>query len=275
MRNDAAPNGHTPDEPTRQILGSVGGHAIIPERARTFGRRATCLLFTISVHTAIGAFLVCQWSLAAYETAPEPPPIKMIDLAPLPPAPPEPEAQPVPKESTRQIARVDPVPPPPAVMVRPALPLDRIDAPALLPAPIQIRHDVLLLEEDTPPPLPSQEPTGEPTFEGLLLARLEQFRRYPPDARSQGTEGVVELRFRMNRNGRVLESSVVRGSGCPSLDREALATVRRAQPLPRIPDDRPDILEIAVPIEFFLKRTYKHFSDARQARRISIPASPR
>jgi len=47
----------------------------------------------------------------------------------------------------------------------------------------------------------------------------------------------------MNREGRVLSASIARGSGYVALDREALATLRRAEPLPRIPPDRP--------VEFF------------------------
>lgn len=58
---------------------------------------------------------------------------------------------------------------------------------------------------------------------------------------------------------------MVRGSGCPFLDREALATLRRAQPLPHIPDDRPEILEVAVPIEFFLKHADARHSERREA----------
>ena len=45
-----------------------------------------------------------------------------------------------------------------------------------------------------------------------------------------------------------------RPSGFPDLDREAVALPKRAQPLPKPPDDRPGAtLELVVPVEFFLR----------------------
>jgi protein TonB len=43
-----------------------------------------------------------------------------------------------------------------------------------------------------------------------------------------------------------------RSSGSSLLDREALDTVRRAQPLPKVPADLPDPLTLTVAIEFAL-----------------------
>jgi len=65
---------------------------------------------------------------------------------------------------------------------------------------------------------------------------------------------VVHVTFRMNRQGQVLSSSIARSSGSSALDRAALDTLRRAQPLPAIPDDRPDPLQLSVPVEFFVNR---------------------
>lgn len=92
------------------------------------------------------------------------------------------------------------------------------------------------------------------TWEALLLAHLEKYRRYPARARAARQEGVVLVRFRMNRAGAVLSSSVARSSGVSVLDQAALDTLRRAQPLPAIPDDRPDELELTLPVEFFVRR---------------------
>ena len=86
-----------------------------------------------------------------------------------------------------------------------------------------------------------------------MLARLEKFRRYPGAARSARQQGVVYIRFRMNRGGRVLSSSLVRSSGFPALDQAALETLRRADPLPKIPADRPDEIELSVPVEFYIR----------------------
>jgi len=94
-----------------------------------------------------------------------------------------------------------------------------------------------------------------PTWKGLLLGRLEQFKRYPPDAERHRQEGVVYMRFTMSRDGRVLVARIERGSGIASLDQEGLDLLQRAQPLPALPADQPgETLELVVPIQFFLRR---------------------
>ncbi len=59
----------------------------------------------------------------------------------------------------------------------------------------------------------------------------------------------------MSRDGRVLAARLARSSGNAALDAEALEMLQRAQPLPPLPSDQPgESLEIAVPVNFFLKR---------------------
>lgn len=229
------------------------------ERKRSFIRNSTSLILVTSLHVFSGGLLIYQWTTSAPVPAPEP--VVLVDMEPLPPAPivpaPEPAAsRPSPAPSIARTVST------PQIITPPAVDIERIEVPSFASTPVvsYAQSDEL---ETSPPPLPSTEPTGRPTFEGLLLARIEQFKRYPEEAQSRNEEGVVHLRFRMNRDGRVLDSSVVRGSGRRSLDREALATLRRAEPLPRIPDDRPAIMEVTVPIEFFLRRQDKQLAEAR------------
>jgi protein TonB len=88
-----------------------------------------------------------------------------------------------------------------------------------------------------------------------LLAHLDSKKRYPPGAQRLRQEGVVHVRFTMDRAGRVLASRIERSSGRALLDREALAMLARAQPLPAPP---PEIsgatIELTTPVEFFLSR---------------------
>lgn len=112
-------------------------------------------------------------------------------------------------------------------------------------------------EIPSPAPPPSSRP-GETTFEGLLLARIEQFRRYPADALWRKQQGVVHLHFRMDRKGHVLAADVAGSSGVAALDTEALRMLKRAEPLPEIPRDRPDTLDVSVPVEFFLRTSKGH-----------------
>ncbi len=58
----------------------------------------------------------------------------------------------------------------------------------------------------------------------------------------------------MDRAGRVLAVTLVRSSGSSLLDEEAAALVRRAEPLPRLPDEVAGAtLTLTVPISFALR----------------------
>ena len=120
----------------------------------------------------------------------------------------------------------------------PAKPVTETRAPKSIPAP----------------PARQASSNISATWEAQLLAHLEKYRRYPAAARARREQGVAHVRFRMNREGRLLSAEVLRSSGSIALDRAALDTVRRAQPLPAIPPEKPDPLELAVPVEFFVKR---------------------
>ncbi|TCM41357.1 TonB family protein [Novosphingobium aerophilum] len=103
------------------------------------------------------------------------------------------------------------------------------------------------------PPAPRLSNMAEPDWEARLLAHLERFRRYPARARSARQQGTVLVRFKVTRGGQVLAAVIQRSSGFSGLDQAALETFGRAQPLPRLPEDRPDPLELTVPVEFYLR----------------------
>jgi periplasmic protein TonB len=93
------------------------------------------------------------------------------------------------------------------------------------------------------------------TWQALLLAHLEKHKRYPREAQWMKQEGVVELYFTMDREGRVLDARIEQSAQSSALDREALALLVRAEPLPLPPEAAPDAtFELIVPIEFALKR---------------------
>ncbi len=148
---------------------------------------------------------------------PEPPP-RLVPPRPSPLTPPEPE--------------------PPAAPAEAADPVPETAAPKSLPAPPSTRA----------------ASNAQASWEARLLSHLERYRRYPSSSRARREQGVVHVRFRMNRQGRVLSVSLLRSSGFSVLDQAALDTLRRAQPLPAIPDDRPDELELSIPVEFFVGR---------------------
>lgn len=102
------------------------------------------------------------------------------------------------------------------------------------------------------PPAPAAG-TSDPDWAGRVLARLEKFRVYPDGARNRREQGVAVVRVRLDHRGRVLALELVSGTGHATLDAEALATFRRAEPLPPPPASLPDPVQLEVPVEFFVR----------------------
>lgn len=96
--------------------------------------------------------------------------------------------------------------------------------------------------------------TGKAAYTRSLGAWLARHKRYPAEARSTGQQGTVRVTFSIDRNGRVVSRGVSAGSGHPVLDREALAMIDRASPMPRPPADLGGgRMTVTVPISFTLR----------------------
>src|SRR3546814_9701884 len=102
----------------------------------------------------------------------------------------------------------------------------------------------------------------EATWEALILAHLEKYRRYPARALAARQQGVAHIRFTMNRAGRILSAEIARKSDFFALDQAALATLRRAEPLPAIPEGMPEERSEAHTSELFI-RLQGHFYPPR------------
>jgi protein TonB len=89
-------------------------------------------------------------------------------------------------------------------------------------------------------------------FQRTLQAHVEHYRSYPATARRDRLQGTVQVLFAMRRDGTVLDAWVQASSGQMLLDKEALETIRRAQPLPAIPPELPGQLNILLPVSFDL-----------------------
>jgi TonB family protein len=74
------------------------------------------------------------------------------------------------------------------------------------------------------------------TYQDIIKQRIQEYRRYPPDAKRQGIEGGVNMAFTLLKGGQLKEAVILKTSGDDSLDREALATINRAAPYPVMPD---------------------------------------
>jgi len=178
---------------------------------------------------------------AAFTTPP-------TELAPGPTEP-ETEQTPPPKEETKppeeiaEVALPEPEPPkpePPAeekpptavpsVAMVPAIPLPPVAGAAVEPSAAVRR------------------------WESGLVAHIERFKRYPPEARARGQQGAARVAFTIDRDGWVRERRIAETSGSPELDRECLAMLARAQPLPKPPSQvQTSELSFVVPVKFNIK----------------------
>jgi periplasmic protein TonB len=189
-------------------------------------------------------------------------PVVMIELpeapaafapppAELPPGPTEPETEqtPPPKEETKpaeevaEVALPEPEPPkqqPPAEEKPPTA----MPSVAMVP---------------TTPALPVAGAAVQPSaaiqrWESALVAHIERFKRYPAEARARGQHGLARVAFTIDRDGWVRESRILETSGSPELDRECLAMLARAQPMPKPPSQaQTGELSFVVPIRFNIR----------------------
>jgi protein TonB len=177
--------------------------------------------------------------MAAFSTPPLMPSPRIVRVSLLPPRP-QPKLAPLPlprfAEEPQIVAiqpRVSIAQPPPPDAVR-AVPPVRTQAAQLSPGPVK------------PNPPPSD-------YLSLLEAHLNAYKNYPYDARIHREEGIVQLRFSLDRMGHVLSFDVAKSSGSSSLDNEARDMIHRADPFPPVPADfHGDRLDLVVPLVFSL-----------------------
>ena len=103
-----------------------------------------------------------------------------------------------------------------------------------------------------PAPVGSPAPQTVARFQRTLFSHIARYRHYPDQARRDREQGTVQLVFAMRRDGTVTDVWVKASSGHSALDRAAVDTIHDAQPLPRIPSDLPDRLNISMPVAFNL-----------------------
>lgn len=159
----------------------------------------------------------------------------------------------------------EPPPPPPVMQFKP---LKLVVAPVDLPPPpdITIAADPQPPRQEgrvvppppviaaPPPPAPSlaapPQPVGDlNAYLVRLSARIQQFLQNPGEM-----QGTVLVHLRFGSDGKVTVAELAKSSGNIALDREALAVMWRAQPMPAIPADlKRDEINGVVPVRFTLR----------------------
>jgi periplasmic protein TonB len=197
--------------------------------------RIGALLVTVLIHVGvIVAFLLGVQVAAPILT----PPVLMVQIEP-------------PKKDKLDLST------PPPALVRPAM-LSVPPPEVVIQTPPHVMTAAPPVTDAPPQALAAPSPprgVGESreSYLGRLLAQLNRFKHYPPEARKARIEGVVLLHFVMDAEGHVTSAEIQKSSGRPALDKEALALMQRAQPLPPLPADfAARTLDAVVPIEFSL-----------------------
>ncbi len=91
------------------------------------------------------------------------------------------------------------------------------------------------------------------SYEQLLAARLERYKRYPDAATRRRLEGDALLRLSLARDGKVVGRAIVTPSRSEILDRAALAMVDRAAPFPALPEELAgERFDFEIPVSFQL-----------------------
>jgi periplasmic protein TonB len=169
-----------------------------------------------------------------------------LNLAPAPEEMIEQKATPPTPEKPVEPQKITPPPPEPDVTTA--------DVP-----PPEVKPPEKVEEPKPPAPMTAAPTKGgaphvEPSWETRVMRRIQQFKRYPGGSRERGEVGVALLTFSVDRDGHVLARKIVRSSGHADLDKEAMALIERAQPLPAFPPSMTtNALSVTVPISFTLR----------------------
>jgi protein TonB len=97
---------------------------------------------------------------------------------------------------------------------------------------------------------PSQAETIRKSYEQQISVWIERHRIYPVEAGN--ATGRVLLRVRFDRAGYLRYSAIERSSGNGFLDRAAMEMIRRANPVPAVPENYPagNLIEFLIPVLF-------------------------
>jgi periplasmic protein TonB len=214
----------------------------------------------LALHLGVAA-LVLTWARPAQPPVPEP--VVLVELPPearpapatqQPVAQAQPEAAPQPQTpiSPIDVPRVQAALPREFVTLPPSQPV-RAAEPAAVAAPAA-PAPVLRTEATSAPVSDTKARKQESDYFALVSAHLNRRKTYPAEAKQARQQGVVTVRFTVDRNGNVSGTSIKRSSGHIILDQATLTLLQRVAPLPRMPDSmQRDSVTLSLPIDYSLR----------------------
>jgi len=247
---------------------------------RQFARWGLGAALALGLHVAGAAALFAPWPHESDAVASGP--VILVALSPVAAAPPAPPSEvapgPVQPQAEQQPAADKPVEeaktepaPEPAPLSEPKIEIPPAPAPqplAVLPPPKpkhvekkkpRQRHANLASAPSpaeqraeravAPVPGAAANANAVANWKSRLVAQIERHKSFPAEAR--GEHGTVQVAFSVDRQGGVHHAHVLRSSGSSLLDRDALAWLARAQPLPPPPPEVAGaLIPIAVPLRY-------------------------
>lgn len=228
-----------------------------------------CFALALGFHAAGAAALLARWNESSDLVANAP--LIMIDLAPVAVAPTtipnemppdivnsnlvEPTLEPEPEpEPPKQIELPpDPAPKPELSAVPPPKPpekkVEKKKEPRRIAQTPRAPSNADTKANRTAAPMPgaaARNSNAEANWKSQLFAQISRHKQL------SGTErGIVQVAFGVDRSGGVHNARVLASSGSSALDREALALLRRSQPLPPPPPEIPGSqVPVVLPVRY-------------------------
>ncbi|MGD8176098.1 energy transducer TonB [Marinimicrobium sp. ARAG 43.8] len=157
------------------------------------------------------------------ERAPEPEPLESPVKAPELEEEPEPEPEPEPKEAPEP--QPEPQPEPEEVADADTESRDRASDETAQQTADRKQAGATGGIQDAPP-----------DYRTEVSAWLERHKEYPMSSRRKAEQGMAMVSFTFDREGNILEYTLLRPTGHASLDEAVQAMLERADPLPKMPE---------------------------------------
>ena len=91
------------------------------------------------------------------------------------------------------------------------------------------------------------------SYGALLTRHIYAFKKYPRIAQRRIWEGNILLEITLNKNSKILNIMVINESKHEVLNKEAVAMIERAQPLPKANNIKSETFKVFVPVVFKLR----------------------
>ena len=155
-------------------------------------------------------------------------------------------------------------PPPPVEKLPEILPVEPIKFD---PIPEPMVQEIEDIQPDIANTIPIQNSTVVPeksidvraqqkaieSYGALLTRHISAFKKYPRLAQRRIWEGDILLELTLNKNSKILNIKVINESKYEVLNKEAVAMIERAQPLPKANNIKSETFKVFVPVAFKLR----------------------